>query len=141
MRRNISWICLAGGALILALPGCSPTPVFDRLPTELGGLPADAPARPQTRAPFPAVHDVPERSTTPLTDAEQLRLEQDLAETRKRQGRLQDPSVKTRGDAANAASTAAMQKAKAAAQDGADTGAKARAKDAAKKKPSAPNPR
>ena len=49
-------------------------------------LPAGAPARPETPYAYPAVHDMPpDRSTTPMSDEEQVRLEQDLTRARDRQ--------------------------------------------------------
>jgi hypothetical protein len=133
MRRNIAFAKSGHGAL-LALAGsfaallasCS-GPLIDRLPTELGGLPADTPQRNPTPPPYPAVHDVPSRPTTPLSDEDQLKLEKELAAARKRQETLQDPTIKERGAAANASSSSAMEKAKEAG------------KAAAKKKPSEPN--
>jgi len=77
---------LRGGALVLAaLPvvaGCSSVP---DVPTWAGGLPANAPARPDVPAQYPAVHDVPPpRSDRPLTDEQQIKLEKDLAVARER---------------------------------------------------------
>jgi hypothetical protein len=128
MRRNIGLRMSIGSgavlALVAALAGCSAGPLIDRVPTELGGLPADTPQRPAAPPPYPAVHDIPQSRPTPaLTDADQLKLEKELAAARKEQGTLQDPTVKARGETANAAATSAGEKAKAAA----------------KKKPSAPN--
>jgi hypothetical protein len=89
----------------------------DHLSTNFGGLPADTPQRQQVAAPTPAVHDVPAaRPAPPLNDAEQFRLEKDLAAARARQGKLQDPNARRRAEDANAASTAAMERAKAAAK-------------------------
>ncbi len=68
-----------------ALGGCSPGPLIDRLPGDLG-LPAGAPARPVAPYDFPAVHDMPpDRPSTPMTEEEQVRLEKDLARTRDQQ--------------------------------------------------------
>jgi hypothetical protein len=128
MRRSMTPVFLLGAAAIPALAGCSPGAVIDRVPTELGGLPSDTPQRSQAPPPYPAVHDIPASRPDPtLSDEDQLRLERELAASRKLQEGLQDPTIKTRGDAANAAANSAMEKAKEAA------------KDAAKKKPSAPN--
>jgi hypothetical protein len=77
-----------GAALGLAtvLSGCAPGPMIDRLPNELGGLPAGAPARPQTPYEYPAVHDMPpNRASTPMTEEEQVKLEKELATVRDRQ--------------------------------------------------------
>ena len=87
--------------------------------------PKDAPQRPRTIAPYPGVHDLPSpRSTPTMSDAEKLRLEKELNEARRKQRTLEDPTVKQRGAAATAKSTAAKEK----------------AQSDAKKKPSAPNP-
>jgi hypothetical protein len=77
----------------VALAGCSPGPLIDRLPSDLG-LPAGAPARPVAPYDYPAVHDMPpDRPSTPMTEEEQVKLEKDLARARDQQeGRL--PQVK-----------------------------------------------
>jgi hypothetical protein len=75
------------GALGLAavLAGCAPGPIIDRLPGELG-LPAGAPARPETPYEYPAVHDMPpNRASSPMTEEEQVRLEKELINVRDRQ--------------------------------------------------------
>jgi hypothetical protein len=88
-----------------------------QIPPSLGGLPADTPPRPQVIAPTPAVHDLPPpRSEPPLNAAEQLKLEKDLAAARASQGKLQDPGAVKRAEDANAANSAAAEKAKAAAK-------------------------
>ena len=52
----------------------------------MGGLPADAPAAPKTPYQFPAVHDMPPpRTATPMSDDQQIKLEQDLEAARDRQ--------------------------------------------------------
>jgi len=68
------------------LGGCSAgSTVADHLPTALGGLPEGSPQRPTTSSAYPAVHDLPPaRPTTVLTDAEQTKLESDLAAARNR---------------------------------------------------------
>ena len=69
----------------VALAGCSPGPLIDRLPSDLG-LPAGAPARPVAPYDYPAVHDMPpDRSSTPMTEEEQVKLEKDLARARDQQ--------------------------------------------------------
>ena len=83
--------------LAAALAGCAPGSVIDRLPGEVGGLPAGAPARPATSYQYPAVHDMPPaRSATPMSEEEQVKLEKDLAATRERQVRevTEDPDKK-----------------------------------------------
>jgi hypothetical protein len=72
--------------LAAGLTGCSPGPIIDRIPADIMGLPANAPARPETPYDYPAVHDMPpDRASVPMTDEEQLRLEKDLASERDRQ--------------------------------------------------------
>src|SRR5262245_39167403 len=68
----------------MALSGCAP--VIDRIPSEIGGLPAGVPARPETPYEYPAVHDMPpDRKSTPMTEEEQVRLEKELITVRDRQ--------------------------------------------------------
>jgi hypothetical protein len=72
---------LAVAGMVLA--GCAS--VTDHIPTAAGGLPDGAPQRPAAAPPYPAVHDLPPpRSTSVLTDAEQTKLEADLAKARSR---------------------------------------------------------
>ncbi len=113
MRRNRRSALMA--AALLCAGGCAQ--VGEQIPPSLGGLPADAPARPQVVAPTPAVHDLPPPRPEPaLNEAEQLKLEKDLAAARARQGKLQDPGAVRRAEDANAANAAAAAKAKAAAR-------------------------
>ncbi len=80
-RRVVAATLLLAHGLILA--GCGT--VGDQLPTAIGGLPEGAPKRPETPAPYPAVHAVPPpRATSVLTEEEQQKLEDDLAAARKR---------------------------------------------------------
>jgi hypothetical protein len=54
------------------LAGCSST--LSSMPTQLGGLPADAPARPEAQpAAYPAVHDMPPPRPNTVMTAEQLK--------------------------------------------------------------------
>jgi hypothetical protein len=81
--------CAFATALFAAagvLGGCSAgSSVADHVPTALGGLPEGTPQRPKTTSAYPAVHDMPSaRPTTVLTDAEQTKLENDLAAARNR---------------------------------------------------------
>jgi len=81
---------LAAGALVACaaalVSGCSGL-IADHLPAAVGGLPDDAPARPTTDTPFPAVHNMPPaRATTPLSYDQQKQLEDDLIATRNRYG-------------------------------------------------------
>ena len=80
--KHSSWMALG---LAAVLTGCAPGPIIDRLPGELG-LPAGAPARPETPYEYPAVHDMPpDRASSPMTAEEQVRLEKDLMSVRDRQ--------------------------------------------------------
>ena len=86
MARALVGPCLAMLGVALALAGCSPAPVIERLPTELGGMPSAAPAAPRTSYRYPAVHDTPPpRGTAPLTDEQQLELEKQLQDARQKQ--------------------------------------------------------
>jgi hypothetical protein len=82
-RRALAATLIASAGL---LGGCSGgSTIADHLPTALGGLPENPPQRPTTAAPYPAVHDMPpSRPTTVLSDAEQTKLETDLAAARSR---------------------------------------------------------
>lgn len=72
-------------ALASLLSGCT-TAEIDKIPHELGGLPANAPARSAQPPEYPAVHDMPPPRAAALLDAEQQkRLEADLIATRNRQ--------------------------------------------------------
>lgn len=90
--KRFSWV--AGLGLVAGLAGCSPGPIVDRLPADMG-LPAGAPARPTTPYEYPAVHDMPPaRATVPMTEEEQVRLEKELANARDRQEGRAQPSKK-----------------------------------------------
>jgi hypothetical protein len=83
--------CLLLGALGL---GACASNVGDSLPASIGGLPADAPARPAEQAPYPAVHDIPPpRPVRVLDDDQQERLEKDLSVARDRQ-EARNPNAK-----------------------------------------------
>lgn len=73
--------------LAALLAGCSAGSIGDTMPESMGGLPAGAPARPNvTNRQFPAVHDMPApRSTQPMSEEEQVKLEKDLQGLRDRQ--------------------------------------------------------
>jgi hypothetical protein len=128
--RFISGPCMerVGKASILAALGlgsvvaaCSPGPVIDALPASLG-LPANAPARPTAPYQYPAVHDIPPaRSTTPISEEQQYKLEKELTALRDRQEALEETDKKTSG---------ATKK---------TSGATKKASEATKKKPAAPN--
>jgi hypothetical protein len=112
-----SAIKLTLAAVLLGALAAGCAQMGDQLSTNFGGLPAETPQRPAVAAPTPAVHDVPAaRPAPPLNDAEQLRLEKDLAAARARQGKLQDSNARKHAKDANAASAAALERAKAAAK-------------------------
>lgn len=70
----------------LALSGCAAGGMGDQLPHAMGGLPEGAPARPDKPYGYPDVYDTPApRSTKPLDDFEQLRLQRELQGLRDRQ--------------------------------------------------------
>jgi hypothetical protein len=76
VRHAVPAIVLLG----FALSGCAAT-VADNLP--LIGLPANAPARPETAGSYPPVHDVPQpRQEEMMSVAEQTKLANELMETR-----------------------------------------------------------
>lgn len=111
--KHCLWAAL-GFATVLT--GCTPGPVIDRLPGGLG-LPAGAPARPETPYEYPAVHDMPpDRASSPMTEDEQVRLEKELINVRDRQEGRPPPTKK-------AAPTA--KKPPKGAQNGQTDGAKA----------------
>jgi len=84
----------AGLGLAIALAGCAPGPIIDKLPSGMG-LPAGTPERPATPYQYPAVHDMPpDRSSAPMTEEEQAKLEKDLANIRDRQEGRSAPAKK-----------------------------------------------
>jgi hypothetical protein len=89
MAKPWRWgkITVAGSALVAAamLTGCSSPAVIDSIPTALGGLPEGVPQRPATPPAYPAVHDTPPpRADATLSEAERIRLRQDLITTRQK---------------------------------------------------------
>ena len=81
----VKYFLWAALSLAAVLTGCAPGPIIDRLPGDLG-LPAGAPARPETPYEYPAVHDMPpDRASSPMTEEEQVRLEKELIKVRDRQ--------------------------------------------------------
>jgi len=86
MWVSVKLFLWAALGLAVALTGCAPGSMIDRIPGEIGGLPAGAPARPDTPYEYPAVHDMPpDRASTPMTEAEQAKLEKELINVRDRQ--------------------------------------------------------
>lgn len=66
------------------LPACSS--LGESIPASIGGLPADAPARPANAAAYPDVHDMPPAREAPvLDDYAKQKLEDDLVSARDRQ--------------------------------------------------------
>ena len=73
-------------AAVSLLAGCSS--VMSELPSQLGGLPAGTPARPESPPAYPAVHDMPPpRSAAVLSDEERKKVEADLAAMRAEQAK------------------------------------------------------
>lgn len=63
------------------------------LPVAAGGMPQDAPKRPQTVLAYPAVHDMPPpRKAAVLTETERKKVETDLAAMREQQARRAESS-------------------------------------------------
>ena len=74
----------------LGLSACST--VGDTLPEKVGGLPANAPARPADPLPTPNVYEVrPTREARPLDATEQKKLESDLTSLRESQKARANP--------------------------------------------------
>ena len=72
----------------MMLAGCTST--LSGLPTELGGLPADTPAKPEEgrQLAYPAVHDMPPpRSGTVMTPTQVKQAEAEMMQARDRQAR------------------------------------------------------
>jgi hypothetical protein len=114
LARVVAAALIASATALLA--GCSGSLIADHLPAAVGGLPEDAPARPATDGPYPAVHNMPPaRATTPLSYDQQKQLEDDLIATRNRYGGNPDaPAPAATGAPADApATTGSTAKAKA----------------------------
>jgi hypothetical protein len=86
-RRTLVFVLLAAAAFVFA--GCSST--VDMLPEALGGLPSDAPKRPETSLPSPNVYEVRPTRQTPLSNAEQKKLESDLMALRETEKQRANP--------------------------------------------------
>jgi hypothetical protein len=72
--------------LVLTLSACSS--VLSELPQAAGGMPANAPQRPEEQAAYPAVHDMPAaRTTIVMTDADRQKAEAELAAARAAQAK------------------------------------------------------
>ncbi|HVY00631.1 MAG TPA: hypothetical protein VHA55_12670 [Pseudorhodoplanes sp.] len=84
-RCRRSWPAVAALLGAVLVGGCAGT-VGDSIPADLGGLPADAPARPTTPLAYPAVHDMPPpRPVRMLDEEQQEKLQKDLIRARERQ--------------------------------------------------------
>ena len=84
--------------LTLAFAGVGPlascSTMGGDIPTAMGGLPDGAPERPQTPAPYPAVHDMPPpRKSTVMTEEEKKKVEAQLAVMRAEQARRAQSSA------------------------------------------------
>ena len=81
------------GACLLA--GCTSAGMVEHLSPEMGGLPADTPARPSTQYQYPAVHDMPPPRPVPaLNEDQQSKLQEDLNKLRDRQEGLNAQAAK-----------------------------------------------
>ena len=120
MTRNCISPLLAAFMLLCTLSAASaqqasqqPQPrenIGDNIPHSWGGLPENAPARPQSVLPTPPVHDIPPpRATKPMTTNQQLQLQKELTAARTRNLKLEDPNAARKADAAAAANAAAIE--------------------------------
>jgi hypothetical protein len=85
-RRALA--CVGAAGLLSLVAGCSgTTSMLSSLPASMGGLPADAPARPVAeQTSFPAVHDMPPpRAAATLTPEQVQAVEAEIASARARQ--------------------------------------------------------
>jgi hypothetical protein len=90
MMIRWNWRPLGTAALVCAgavlLASCST--VLSEMPSQVGGLPAGAPPRPDVAPAYPAVHDMPPpRSAAVLTEEERKKVEAELAAMRAEQAR------------------------------------------------------
>lgn len=82
----------AGALAAASLAACAST-ISDAIPQPVGGLAADAPARPAEPAAFPAVHDMPPaRDGRVLTEAEIKKAQEELAALRQRRSGTRPPA-------------------------------------------------
>ena len=86
MLRALQRSILVAIGFGVVLTGCSAGPLVDKLPPEMG-LPKDTPTRPETPYQYPAVHDMPppRGGIDPLSEDDQVKLENDLKAIRDRQ--------------------------------------------------------
>jgi hypothetical protein len=86
LRKNNLRSILALGLAAGLLAACSSTSITDMVPTAAGGLPANAPARPEAAPEYPAVSAMPQRrEALPLTDEEIKRAQAELTTLRQQQ--------------------------------------------------------
>jgi hypothetical protein len=94
-----SLVRLFAAAALAAVAGCSPGPMIDRVPSDMGGLPAAAPARPATPSAFPAVHAMPPaRPTPPMSEEDQVKMEKELTAAHDRQTHESIATFKKKAD-------------------------------------------
>ena len=78
------------------LAGCTSAGMVEHLSPEMGGLPADTPAKPSTQYQYPAVHDMPPARPVPaLNETQQTKLQEDLNKLRDRQESLNAQASKS----------------------------------------------
>jgi hypothetical protein len=101
--RSVTALALLAATIVL--PACTTAPYAgDVLPSSMGGLPANAPARPEVPPPFPAIHDMPPpRTNSVLTHEERRKVEEDLVAARERQPGRPKTAPPAKGTATKAA--------------------------------------
>jgi hypothetical protein len=88
-------LAFAGAGPLASCSSMSGSTVGGELPTALGGLPADAPARAETQPDYPAVHDMPPaRKSKVMTEEEKKRVEAELTVARDKQAKRAQQSAK-----------------------------------------------
>jgi uncharacterized protein involved in high-affinity Fe2+ transport len=87
LQRTIVATAMLAALLAGCAAGSIGGSVGDTMPEAMGGLPAGAPSRPNvTNRQYPAVYDRPApRSTDPMSEEDQVKLEKDLQALRDRQ--------------------------------------------------------
>jgi hypothetical protein len=113
-------------AAVVVVAGCSPGPMIDRVPTDMGGLPSGAPARSTAPSAFPAVHAMPPaRPTAPMSEEDQVKVEKELTTAHDRQTAESIATFKKKADEKAAKEAARKMGTKpAGAGDGQAAGAK-----------------
>ena len=83
-------------AVATGLVGCSGAAMVEQLPASIGGEPAGIPERPTEVYAYPAVHDMPPpRTTTTLTEEQQVKMEKELSTVRDKQEARDGAAKKT----------------------------------------------